>query len=114
MPWIFKADKEDFVGKWATEQVADRGLKWMLAGFESPSGKIPLEGGQIVAGGRSSGRVTSARRSAELGKVIGLAIMPVGLAVDGAAFYVVIDGKPVEMRVHLGPFFDPDGERLKA
>ncbi len=114
MPWIFKADKEDFVGKWATEHVADRGLRWMLAGFESPTGKIPLEGGQIVVDGRSSGRVTSARRSAEVGKVIGLAIMPVALAVDGSPFHVVIDGKPVEMRVHLGPFFDPEGARLKS
>ena len=71
-----RRDKDDFVGKWATEQVAERGLKWMLAGFESPSGKLPLEGGQVVVGGKLSGRVTSARRSAELGKVIGLAILP--------------------------------------
>ena len=46
--------------------------------------------------------------------MIGLAIMPVGLAVEGGRFDVVIDGKPVEMRVHLGPFFDPDGVRLKG
>ena len=114
MPWIFKADKDDFVGKWATEQVSERGLRWMLAGFESPTGKLPLEGGQIVVDGKSSGRVTSARRSAELDKVIGLAIMPVALAVDGRSFDVVIDGKPVSMRVHLGPFFDPEGIKLKA
>jgi sarcosine oxidase subunit alpha len=114
MPWIFKADKGDFVGKWATEQVAERGLTWMLAGFESPTGALPLEGGQIVVEGKSAGRVTSARRSAELGKVIGLAIMPVGLAVDGATFHVVVDGKAVPMRVHLGPFFDPEGAKLKA
>jgi sarcosine oxidase subunit alpha len=114
MPWIFKADKDDFVGKWATDQVAERGLKWMLAGFESPTGKLPLEGGQVVVNGTSSGRVTSARHSTELGKVIGLAILPIGLAVDGGSFDVVIDGKRVPMRVHLGPFFDPDGARLKA
>ena len=62
----------------------------------------------------SSGRVTSARRSAELGKVIGLAILPHVLAVEGARVRRVIDGKPVPMRVHLGPFFDPEGARLKA
>jgi sarcosine oxidase subunit alpha len=114
MPWIFKADKDDFVGKWATEQVAERGLRWMLAGFESPTGKLPLEGGQVVVGGRSAGRVTSARFSAELGKVIGLAILPHELAVEGGSFDVVVDGKPVPMNVYLGPFFDPAGERLKA
>jgi sarcosine oxidase subunit alpha len=114
MPWIFKADKDDFVGKWATQQVADRGLRWQLAGFESPTGVLPLEGGQVVVDGTSAGRVTSARRSAELGKVIGLAILPHELAVDGGEFQVVVDGRKVSMRVHLGPFFDPEGARLKA
>ncbi len=28
--------------------------------------------------------------------------------------YGTVDGRPVAMRVHLGPFFDPAGERLKA
>ena len=85
MPWIFKPDKDDFVGKWATEQVAERGLRWMLAGFESPTGKLPLEGGPDRRRRQVVGRVTSSRRSAELGKVIGLAIMPVELARDGGA-----------------------------
>jgi glycine cleavage system aminomethyltransferase T len=46
--------------------------------------------------------------------VIGLAIVPRRLAVDGGRFDVRVGGRPVEMRVHLGPFFDPAGERLKA
>ena len=115
MPWIVKNDKEfEWVGKWATQQVADRGLHWMLVGFESPTGAMPVEGGQVVVDGISSGRVTSVRRSAELQKVIGLAIVPHELAVDGGRFDVQVNGRPVPMRVHLGPFFDPAGERLKA
>jgi sarcosine oxidase subunit alpha len=114
MPWIFKADKPDFVGKWATEQVSERGLRWMLVGFESPNGAMPLEGGQVVVGGRSAGRVTSVRRSAELGKVIGLAIVPAELAEHGSSFQVQVDGRVESMTVHLGPFFDPEGARLKA
>jgi sarcosine oxidase subunit alpha len=115
MPWIFKEDKpEDFVGRWATRNIADRGLRWMLVGFESPSGAMPVEGGQVVVGGRSSGRITSVRFSNELGKVIGLAIVPHELAVDGGRFDVQIDGRPHEMRVHLAPFFDAAGERLRA
>lgn len=116
MPWIVKNDKEgfDFVGKWATQQVADRGLRWMLVGFESPTGAIPVEGGQVVVDGRSAGRVTSVRASRELDKVIGLAIVPHALAVDGGAFDVMVDGQLHRMTVHLGPFFDPAGERLKA
>src|SRR5262249_46144883 len=75
-----------------------------------PTGKLPLEGGQVVVGGSSAGRVTSARRSAELDKVIGLAILPHWLAVDGGEFDVVVGGGGVSMRVPLGPFFDPAGE----
>jgi sarcosine oxidase subunit alpha len=115
MPWLVDDHKEfEWVGKWATRQIADRGLRWMLVGFESPSGAMPVEGGQVVVDGVPSGRVTSVRHSAELGKVIGLAIVPRRLAVDGGRFAVRVDGRPVEMRVHLGPFFDPTGERLKA
>ena len=115
MPWIVKNDKEfEWVGKWATQQVADRGLRWMLVGFESPTGVVPVEGGQVLVDGVSSGRVTSVRHSAELGKVIGLAIVPHELAVEGGRFVVQVDGRAVPMRVHLGPFFDPAGERLKA
>jgi sarcosine oxidase subunit alpha len=115
MPWLVKNDKEfDWVGKWATQQVADRGLRWQLVGFESPTGAIPVEGGQVVVDGASLGRVTSVRHSQELQKVIGLAIVPQELAVDGGRFDVQVDGKRVPMRVHLGAFFDAAGERLKA
>ena len=115
MPWIVKNDKDfEWVGKWATQEVAERGLRWMLVGFESPSGAMPVEGGQVVVDGVSSGRVTSVRHSAQLGKVIGLAIVPHTLAVDGGRFDVQVDGRRVPMRVHLGPFFDPAGERLRA
>ena len=115
MPWLVKNDKEfEYVGKWATQQILDRGLRWMLVGFESPTGAIPVEGGQVVVDGKSSGRVTSVRHSQEVGKVIGLAIVPHSLAIDGGSFDVRVNGKNVPMTVHLGPFFDPAGERLKA
>jgi sarcosine oxidase subunit alpha len=115
MPWIVKNDKEfDWVGKWATQEVADRGLRWMLVGFESPTGAMPVEGGQVVVDGRSSGRVTSVRRSAELDKVIGLAIVPNELAVQGGRFDVQVDGRAVPMTVHLDAFYDPEGERVKS
>src|SRR4029079_13728250 len=92
MPWLVKNDKEfEWVGKWATQQAADRGLRWMLVVFWSPSGAMPVEGGQVVIDGKSSGRVTSVRRSAELGKVIGLAIGPNELAVGAARFYVQVN-----------------------
>ena len=61
MPWIAKLDKDDFVGKWSLEHVLERGFREQLVGFETESGVVPLEGGQIVVDGRPGGRVTSAR-----------------------------------------------------
>jgi hypothetical protein len=34
--------------------------------------------------------------------------------VDGGRFEVQVNGKRVPMTVHLGPFFDAAGDRLKA
>ena len=44
MPWIVKLDKDDFVGKWSIEQVAERGLNWMLVGFEMANGRAAARG----------------------------------------------------------------------
>jgi sarcosine oxidase subunit alpha len=114
MPWIVKFDKDDFVGKWALEHVAERGDRERLVGFEIANGVVPLEGGQIVVDGRPAGRVTSARRSAKLGTSIGLAWVPPELAEEDARFEIRVDGRLEPARVRLRPFFDPDGERLRA
>src|SRR5947207_11432828 len=61
MPWIAKLDKDDFVGKWALEHVKGRAFREQLVGFEMTDGVVPAEGGQIVLGGRSAGRVKIGR-----------------------------------------------------
>jgi sarcosine oxidase, subunit alpha len=115
MPWIVKWDKDDFVGKWALEHVRSRGIHEQLVGFEMENGRVPPEGGQIVVAERTPvGRVTSARWSPELRKVIGMAWVPAELAHDGAQFFVTIDGGFDKAHVRLKPFFDPDGERLRS
>jgi sarcosine oxidase subunit alpha len=114
MPWIVKFDKDDFVGKWALEQVGERGDRERLVGFEMANGVVPLEGGQIVVGGRPAGRVTSARRSAKLGRSIGLAWVPPDLAQEDARLEIRVDGRLEPANVRLRPFFDPDGQRLRS
>ena len=115
MPWIAKLDKEnDFVGKWALEHVQGRGFREQLVGFEMADGVLPAEGGQIVAGGRMRGRVTSARLSPHLGHVIGMAWVRPELAQDGAEIEIKVNGGVEKARVRLRPFFDPDGERLRS
>jgi sarcosine oxidase subunit alpha len=115
MPWIVKFDKDDFVGKWALEHVRARGNREQLVGFEMENGRVPPEGGQVVVEERwPVGRITSARWSPELRKVIGMAWVPAELARDGAHFFVTIDGGFDKAFVRLSPFFDPDGERLRS
>jgi sarcosine oxidase subunit alpha len=115
MPWIVKFDKDDFVGKWALEHVRARGLREQLVGFEMEDGRVPPEGGQVVIKERRPvGRITSARWSPELRKVIGMAWVPADLARDGAEFFVTIDGGFDKAHVRLSPFFDPEGERLRS
>jgi len=115
MPWIVKFDKDDFVGKWALEHVRARGPREQLVGFEMEDGRVPPEGGQVVIKERRPvGRITSARWSPELRKVIGMAWVPTELARDGAEFFVTIDGGFDKAHVRLSPFFDPEGERLRS
>ena len=114
MPWIAKLDKDDFVGKWSTEKVAERGLRWMLVGFEVPDGYVPVEGAQVVVDGRSAGRITSVRWSAQLSKTIGMAVVPIELAGDGSTFDVRIDGVLRQAVVRTRPFFDPEGAHLRS
>jgi sarcosine oxidase subunit alpha len=115
MPWIVKFDKDDFVGKWALEHVRARGTREQLVGFEMEDGRVPPEGGQVVIKERRPvGRITSARWSPELRKVIGMAWVPPELARDGAEFFVTIDGGFDKAQVRLTPFFDPEGKRLRS
>jgi sarcosine oxidase subunit alpha len=114
MPWIVKFEKDDFVGKWALEHARDNGDRERLVGFEMASWTVPPEGGQIVRDGRAAGRVTSARWSQTLGKSIGLAWLPPELAEEDAEFTIRVDGRLEPARVRLRPFFDPEGERLRA
>jgi sarcosine oxidase, subunit alpha len=114
MPWIVKLDKDDFVGKWAVEHVQEQGVRERLVGFTMPAGALPLEGAQIVRGGRSAGRVTSVRASERLGRVVGLAWVPPDCAEEGVNIAIRIGGTLHDATVTLAPFYDPKGELLRS
>jgi sarcosine oxidase, subunit alpha len=115
MPWIVKWDKDDFVGKWALEHVRERGVREQLVGFEMENGRVPPEGGAIVLEGTEpAGRVTSARWSPQLRRVIGMAWVPGRIAEEGAEFLVKVNGGFEKAAVRLRPFYDPDGEELRS
>jgi sarcosine oxidase subunit alpha len=106
-------DKGDFVGRAALARMRERGADRRLVGFVA--GELPPEGTAVLAGGTVAGRVTSARRSAVSGRVIGLAYVPAALAEDGARFEMDMgEGRRAAGTVHLAPFHDPDGERMRV
>ena len=114
LDWLPKLDKDDFVGKWATELVAERGVRERLVGFVMRNPVLPLEGGQIVSEGRSIGRVTSSRFSEAAGRHVGMCWVPPELAQDGAELQIMVDGTLEPALVHLQPFYDPEGAKLKS
>src|SRR5207253_2005803 len=103
MPWIAKLDKDDFVGKWALEHVQGRAFREQLVGFEMTDGVVPAEGGQIVLGGRSAGRVTSARLSPQLGRAIGMAWVRPELAREDAEIEIRVNGGVASAVVRITP-----------
>jgi sarcosine oxidase, subunit alpha len=111
MPWIVKQDKEDFVGKWALPHVT---VRERLVGFSLPPDVLPAEGAQVVRDGVPTGRVTSARASERLGKVIGLAWVEPERAEEGKTIAIRIDGVLHEASVTLAPFYDPEGALLRS
>jgi sarcosine oxidase subunit alpha len=118
-----KLDKPDFLGKRSLVRIAAEGSKQKLVGFKMANPNVtPEEGLQIVRPG-SAGRqtiigwVSSARYSPTLQAAIGLCWLPAELAsLPGALFTIRLqDGAGLaEARVHHGPFYDPDGERLRT
>jgi sarcosine oxidase, subunit alpha len=114
MSWLPKLDKDDFVGKSAVEHFAEREERERLVGFTMEDGVVPAEGAQIVIEGYPAGRITSARRSEAVGAVIGLAWVPPERAEDGTRFEVRVDRRLVGGRVTSGPFFDPEGKRMRS
>jgi sarcosine oxidase, subunit alpha len=114
MPWLPKMDKDDFVGKFALEHFAQRDEKERLVGFTMEENVLPAEGAQIVIEGLPVGRVTSARRSEAVGRVIGLAWVPSDRSEPGTRVEIVVDRLRKGARVTHGAFYDPSGERMRS
>jgi sarcosine oxidase subunit alpha len=112
--WLPKLDKDDFVGKFALEHFAAREEKERLVGFTMEEDFVPAEGAQVVVDGYPAGRVTSARRSEAVGRVIGLAWVPSARAESGTRFEIRVDRLLRGARVTHGAFFDPAGERMRS
>lgn len=112
--WTVKADKPDFLGKRSLQDLEREGPGERLVGFTCDPGWVPPEGASVVHEGVFVGRVTSARRSAAAGTVVGLAWVPAGWAVDGTELEIQFGASHAVARVALKPFYDPEGTRLRS
>jgi sarcosine oxidase subunit alpha len=115
MPWAVKLDKEqDFIGRWALESASEAEPRDRLVGFVLDDGYVPTEGAVILDGSDPVGQVTSARRSRQLGQVIGLAWVPAATATNGASVMIADGGRRLRATVMTEPFFDAAGEVLRS
>ncbi len=116
MPWAVKLDKpEAFIGKWALARAAEVPAETALVGFTLADGQVPTEGAVVLDRlGRAAGQVTSARRSRQLGRVIGMAWVPSALASDGQSIAIADNGARLTATVVTEPFYDPAGELLRS
>jgi sarcosine oxidase subunit alpha len=121
LSWAVKLDKPDFLGKRSLTRVSMEGPRQRLVGFKmARSGIVPEEGLQIVtpsANGKLEiiGYITSSKFSPTLGEAIGLCWLRADLAArEGEQFTIRLNAQQLEeARVHHGPFYDPQGERLR-
>lgn len=114
MEWAVKFDKEDFVGRGGIRAVKERGIRNKVVGFVMRDGLVPDDGDPVVMGGSPIGRVTSSRFSPALRKGIGIAYVPADYAEEGRELLISINGRTEPATVTLKPFYDPEGERLRA
>jgi sarcosine oxidase subunit alpha len=112
--WMVKPEKDDFLGRRALRDLMEREPEERLVGFTAPDQWLPPEGASVVHDGTWVGRVTSARRSAAVGSVIGLAWVPADRATDGSTFEIQFGGSHTTATVRTAPFYDPRGERLRS
>jgi sarcosine oxidase, subunit alpha len=112
--WMVKLDKEDFLGRAALADDSARRLQEKLVGFKVDTGGLPAEGAALLVDGRPVGRVCSSRWSDATSAFIGLAWVPADIAQEGTRLDFRSGGNSVSARIHLKPFYDPEGARLRS
>jgi sarcosine oxidase subunit alpha len=114
MPWALAKTKPFFVGGRSTQIMAKMPLLRKLVGFtlDDPSLPCPEECHLVIREGEIAGRVTSAVRSPNLNKVVGLAYVHPDDAKPDSKIAIKIDGgRMIEARVVALPFYDSEAKR---
>ena len=103
--WIVKLDKGDFVGRDALLKQKEGGVTRKLVGFEMRGRGIGRDGYEVHLNGAPAGWVTSGSPSPTLCKNIGLCYLPVGQAIPGTSFQIMVRNQPVDAVTVETPFY---------
>jgi sarcosine oxidase subunit alpha len=114
MEWALAKKKSFYVGKRSIDMQAAKGITRKLVGFTvtDSAAPTPKDCHLIIRNGAIVGRITSVVKSPTLGKVVGLAYLPLDMTDTGHRFEIRVDGGTmVSAEVVPTPFYDPDNAR---
>lgn len=111
--WI-KFDKGDFVGRDALLRVRDEGVEEAWAGLIVDGDSPAASGAAVMVEGEKVGIVTYSDHGYSLGLTLATAYMRISHTAIGTEATIEIDSRPTRAVVARMPFFDPEGERLRA
>ncbi len=97
-------EARSFIGADAIARDLETGLQQRLVGFVLEERGIARAGCEVVDAGKTVGKVTSGGPSPTLGKSIGLAYVPIGLAEPGRRFQVLVRDRTLRACVVDTPF----------
>ena len=103
--WTVGWKKDSFIGHERLREQKASGVTRKLIGFEMSERGIARHGHPIVRGGKPVGVVTSGTQTPFLKKSIGMAYVPVDLAVPDTEIEIDIRGRVAKARVVPMPFY---------
>jgi aminomethyltransferase len=105
MDWIVGWAKSSFIGGDRLREQKESGLTRRLIGFEMIDRGIARHGYAILHDDRPAGVVTSGTQTPFVKKAIGLAYVPVQMALPGTELTIDLRGRPAKARVVSIPFY---------
>jgi aminomethyltransferase len=93
LDWAVKLEKEDFIGRGATLDLLQSGLKRRLVGLNVSGKRIPRHGQEVLQDGKAVGVICSGTKSPWLDEIIATAYVPASQVAAGTKFEVSFPSK---------------------
>jgi aminomethyltransferase len=103
--WIVGWHKPEFIGHEALRAQREQGVTRRIVAFEMTDRAIARHGHDVLRNGQPCGQVTSGTQTPFLQKAIGMAMVPVDMAVPGQELAIDVRGRRAVARVVPEPFY---------